>query len=114
LGRNLQAIAGFRPPGSAAHHIVGSGRRSKEAKSILEKHGININSPLNGVFLPNCKRKGKTSTASALHCGGHSGKYFDEVNDRIRMADMRGGKHEVIDELNKVKEDLLLLVQRLN
>ncbi len=54
LQRNLEKATGMRKPaGYHAHHIVPSTHRDMaEARKILEKWGIDINSAENGVFLP--------------------------------------------------------------
>jgi len=83
LAENMKAL-GFHGSASAAHHIVGSGRYSRPANEILRNAGININSPSNGVFLPDTKIW-RTSPASP-HIGGHNKAYFDMVNEKLSRA----------------------------
>jgi len=60
------------------------GRYSRPANEILRNAGININSPSNGVFLPNT-RTWRTSPSSP-HIGGHNKAYFDMVNEKLSRA----------------------------
>ncbi len=72
LARNLTAVAEPKPsPDHEAHHIVlGKGRwqkmRMMAARLTLHMHGIGINDPVNGVWLPGKKSdKGHWATPSA-------------------------------------------------
>jgi hypothetical protein len=53
-------------------------------------HGIDWDSKENGVWLPN--RKNTDGMGGILHNGRHPKEYFKTVNDRIKAADIRGGK----------------------
>ena len=50
---------------------------------ILEKYGIDINDPINGILLPTNK---KGTLKGTLHGGRHTKRYCDEVNNRLRKA----------------------------
>ena len=102
---------GFSGNGSAAHHIIGSGRASKPARDILDRAGININSPSNGVFLPNT-RVWRTSPASP-HIGGHNSDYWNMVNGKLKKAvagktpGTDAYKWAVIDAISEIRLKLL-------
>lgn len=104
LANNLIANGTKRPPNTAAHHIVGSGERAKPANDILAKHGIDVDSHVNGVFLPN---SGTSSAPGLLHTGRHTNDYIDRVNREIAEADRIGGKDAVIAQLDKIRKALL-------
>lgn len=93
------------PPNSAAHHIVGEGSaRAQPARDILDHHEIKINSPENGVFLPN--KDNKDDMPGIRHCGRHPHAYVDTVNERVVEANKRGGKPAVLDELDSMRGSL--------
>ena len=101
LSNNL----GNRPNNSAAHHIIPEGAaRAKPARDILDKHKIDYNDAVNGVFLPN--KNNTDGLAGILHNGRHPNEYIDEINRRIISADKLGGKQGVIDELANIKDIL--------
>ncbi len=105
LGRNLEAVGATRPPNTAAHHIVaGNSPKARAAQRVLDEHGIDINSPTNGVFLPNSR---SSDAFGALHTGGHTDDYFELVNERIVSASASGNKIDVLNELGRIKIDLL-------
>lgn len=83
LGRNLQN-AGYKEPegvDAQAHHIVPCGcKKASFAQSILAKHGIDIDSADNGVWL---SQKG--------HAATFRGTNYDWLNESIRDADRSGG-----------------------
>jgi hypothetical protein len=104
LSVNMEANGTKRPPQTIAHHIVGSGQRAKPARDILVKHKIDIDSHLNGVFLPD----GKNSAAPGyVHTGRHTNEYIDRVNTDIVRADGAGGKPAVVKQLEMIREQLL-------
>ncbi|OWW23230.1 hypothetical protein B4Q04_21705 [Zobellia sp. OII3] len=103
LAKNLEAAGDVRPNNTAAHHIVGSGKKAKPANDILKKHNIDIDSSQNGVFLP---RKGSDAPGH-LHLGRHTDAYLEAVNKDIIRADKLGGKPAVEKQLAKIKQGLL-------
>jgi len=115
LAQNMKAL-GFNGNASAAHHIIGSGKKGKVAKDILENAKININSPSNGVFLPTKPRKKypkwRTSPASP-HIGGHNGNYWKTVDQTLKkaVAGKKVGtdayKWAVIDAISEIRTKLL-------
>jgi hypothetical protein len=94
-----------RCSGCQAHHLIPGGMGdAAAARAILQGHYIDINSPVNGVWL-----KGRNSPdewAGAIHNGPHFRDYARIVNDRIVAANNRGGKQAVLDELNLIRDEL--------
>ncbi|MBC5623762.1 RHS repeat-associated core domain-containing protein, partial [Butyricimonas hominis] len=93
-----------RPANTAAHHIVGSSKKAKAAKDILDKHKIDIDSYVNGVFLPNNRN---SSAPGLLHTGRHTNDYIERVNAEIVAADLAGGKDAVLKQLDQIRKMLL-------
>ncbi|WP_228005974.1 AHH domain-containing protein [Xenorhabdus sp. BG5] len=91
--------------GSAAHHIVAwDDPRALGARNILDKHQIHIDSAENGIFLKHIDQY--SSQPGAYHRVIHTNKYYEDVVERITIADRLGGKDAVIAELAKIREDL--------
>lgn len=84
--------------GNAAHHIVGGGTQSAPAQAVLEKYGIDINDPRNGIFLPNSPENILKGTN---HSGKHTNDYFNEVNRRMSGVKSKEECLEVLDDLKK-------------
>ena len=105
LAKAMEKAGISRPVNSAAHHIVPeTAKRAELARNILEKHGININSELNGVFLPNAQNT--DGLAGIFHNGRHPNEYVDAINKRISEADVINGKLGVLKELNVIRDIL--------
>ncbi|WP_310591774.1 RHS repeat domain-containing protein [Bacteroides thetaiotaomicron] len=104
LAKNLIEHGIKRPDNTAAHHIVGSGKQAKPANDILKKHNIDIDSHVNGVFLPNSSQ---SSASGLLHTGRHTNDYINRVNEEIVAADQLGGKDAVLRQLDIIREGLL-------
>ena len=104
LAKNLIAHQIVRPPNTAAHHIVGSGKRAKPANDILMKYGIDVDSHVNGVFLP---RNSNSSVPGLQHTGRHTNDYIDRVNMEIVAAEKIGGKDAVLNQLDQIRDKLL-------
>ena len=101
----------FRPPGTQAHHIVGNAYPAGiDAKALLQKYKIDINSPLNGVYLPGCK----SSMRGTVHCGVHTEDYADMVLQRLRDAEIRGGRNAILIELDDLRRELQSGILNLN
>lgn len=87
LAQNMEsANMGKRPNCMAAHHIVaGDDKRADEARQILDTYNIDVNSAMNGVYLPhasdNCDGSG-----SAYHRSVHTDQYYERVNELLREA----------------------------
>ena len=105
LRRNMELVMGddaseIDRSNSRAHHIVGDNEYSSESKAILEKYGIDINSPENGIFLP---QNDSSDLHGTIHEGKHTKAYNDEVTQRLRSATC---KEDVLEILDSIKEDL--------
>ncbi|MCA8142769.1 RHS repeat-associated core domain-containing protein [Burkholderia multivorans] len=104
LSNNMEKSGVTRPTNSAAHHIVGdTAKEAAPARAILSKYGIDVDSELNGVFLPN--RNNTDNLAGILHNGKHPNTYFQKVNQLLQDADL-GGKQAVLDQLQTIRETL--------
>ncbi len=78
--------AGFKVVGQAAHHIVAQGAKAAvDARAILLKFGIDVNSLENGVLLK-----------KVFHAGIHTRKYYDSVLADLQEAVDRGGTDDAI------------------
>lgn len=110
LTRNMEAVmakAGMRkPPGWQAHHIVSEAHpEGKAAMAILRKFKIDVNSPLNGVFLPGCGATGRTSVVGlAVHCGKHVQAYEQFVLDALEGA---ANETAVVNALARIRQELM-------
>lgn len=95
--------------GWQAHHIVGKGYEAgKKAFAILEKVGIDVNSPLNGVFLPGSKYYGRVGVKGlAVHSGGHNEAYAKYVLNQLEMAGgASASKAQIVNVLSGIREEL--------
>lgn len=95
----------IKPDNVAAHHLIPvKDKEAQLARDILAGYGININDPINGVYLPT---KSNTNLNQGIeHNGRHPKSYGSSVNDLISSADIRGGKQEVIQELTNIRGKL--------
>jgi RHS repeat-associated protein len=87
LGKDLDANGRPNPGNSAAHHLAGdTSARAAPSRAILKKHGIDVDSAENGVWLPN-RNNTDLSQPGILHNGRHPNSYVDAVNTRLQNAD---------------------------
>ena len=105
LRKNMKIVMGdsykyAEQGGNAAHHIVGGGKASAPAREILERYGIDINDPRNGIFLP---MSPENILKGTNHPGKHQDEYFYEVNRRLGEAKCKDQCLEILDDL---KEEL--------
>lgn len=84
--------------GNQAHHIIGEA--TPKAASQLKKYGIDINDPMNGIFLPSSSRSGLRGT---VHRGGHTQDYYNYVEQLFSNCKSKDECYEVLD---KIKGDL--------
>lgn len=109
LRHKLEAVGVKAPSGTQAHHIVGGAYQDgKNTRSLLAKHDIDVNSAMNGVFLPGCKPSNAIGT---IHCGKHTQAYEKYVWDILQ------GKHtkaDIINALSDIRIELLQGTLRLN
>lgn len=110
LTRNMEAVMAkvgmLKPPGWQAHHIVGEAySEGKAAMDILRRFNIDVNSPLNGVFLPGCGAAGSGGIVGlAIHCGKHVRAYEEYVLSSLRGA---SSESEVANVLSRIRQELL-------
>ncbi|WP_127580752.1 polymorphic toxin-type HINT domain-containing protein [Paenibacillus koleovorans] len=86
-----------------AHHIVPAGEQylsAVQARTILGNYGIDVNSPVNGVWLP--KNPGveftsvEWSSKIATHNGRHIYSYYDYVASELDAVVQQGGAFSTI------------------
>ena len=95
-GKNADRLAKnmgiTRGSGWHAHHIVPSThRRAWEARSILQKFGIDINAAVNGAKL-----------SHAQHKGVHSFKYIDWVTNELKGAKTKQQAQNILKKIEKI------------
>lgn len=82
----------------------------------MDNANIHINSPLNGVFLPNANRAWQTNPFpnATPHLGGHTNQYKEMVNEILKdaVAGKTPGTKEykaaVVNALTKIRVKLLI------
>lgn len=79
-----------------AHHIVGN--KTPLAAAKLKKYGIDINDPMNGIFLPSNNRSGLKGT---IHRGGHTQDYYDYVDQMFKGCKSKEDCYDVLDQMKK-------------
>lgn len=95
LRKKMVAAGKTANPGDHAHHLVPSTHAGgKDARKILDKHGIDFNDAVNGVFL-----------SPSVHAPLHTTKYMKEITKRIKRASK--SRQEVLDALKKIEQDIL-------
>jgi hypothetical protein len=104
LARNLIAAGIARPAASAAHHMVaGNAPQAAQARAVLARFDIDINSAANGIFLP-ANQQSANFTGSAVHSVLHTNDYYRAVNDALGAATSQS---EALDILARIRESLL-------
>lgn len=109
LRKNLAANGEQAKKGCAAHHIVPrADNRSflngapQEAREILGACDIDIDSAINGVYLP---YEDDAQCSGAKHVDLHTESYYRAVVTALRSA-LRGGCDKVRSRLSGLKDDL--------
>jgi hypothetical protein len=74
---------------------------ASDARKILSKYNIGINSHWNGVYLPT-----RNAAHGTIHLGKHNSDVIKAINQRIIGADTKGGKVGVLRELQKIRNEL--------
>jgi RHS repeat-associated protein len=103
--RDRMKAAGDNPPDQSyqAHHIVADGaKRAQPARDTLARFSIDLNDPVNGVWLPANKNSPKVDNA-AVHSPLHSNDYYDYVNESLADSQSRD---DVIRTLDKIRSEL--------
>jgi RHS repeat-associated protein len=103
LSHNMEVFGVPKPTGTQAHHIVGGvtdiGKNLQ--RRLREKFVIDLNSPMNGVFLPGC---GNSNAIGMVHCGKHTRAYEEAVAERLASAT---DKASAINILSDIRHELL-------
>jgi len=98
-----------KPAGWQAHHIVGEAYpEGKAAMEILRRYRIDVNSPLNGVFLPGCGSTGAGGIAGlAVHCGKHVQAYEAYVLEQLSVLGRNADEASVVNVLSRIRQELM-------
>lgn len=83
---------------SQAHHIIGNS--TPKAYEILKKYGIDINDPMNGIFLPST---GDSGLKGVVHVGGHNYKYYEYIESMFENCKSKEDAYAILD---KIKNDI--------
>ncbi|PIT14815.1 hypothetical protein BGI32_06890 [Snodgrassella alvi] len=108
LRKNMKA-EGYSEPKykNSAHHIVMSNTKDELMQILREKMellGIDINSAVNGVYLPtSSKVKANAKTEAAPHSKVHTQKYKENVYNRLKDIDNAA---DFKKELKKIANEL--------
>lgn len=98
MGENGKYAKNTLKNANQAHHIVGE--KTPKAADKLKTFGIDINDPMNGIFLPSNTRSGLRGT---IHKGGHTQDYYDYVEQMFSTCKTKEDCYEVLD---KIKDEL--------
>ena len=97
LGANLVKEGAKRVWGDAAHHIVaGTSPKAAQARTVLARFKININSAENGSLLPN---KPRSTAPGMYHPTLHTNKYYQEVNRLLSQATSRDHALQILSHI---------------
>lgn len=111
LAKFMRADGRPKPaPNFCAHHIVqGKGRteNARRARIQLHYHGIRINDPVNGVWMPRHKKdKGHWAMPLAMaHSEIHTHNYEDWVFDKLRLAFNEKIMHGTLIQIRSLLRD---------
>jgi hypothetical protein len=109
LGHNLTEFGFKNVPGGVAHHIV-PGKEAygaaQRARQILAGHGIDINSPINGIFMAGKTTPLKFVKNGSRHTGRHLQDYYDEVLARLNSHGAATSKQGAYNALLSLRDDL--------
>lgn len=67
------------------------------------QNGIDINSSMNGVYLPGCK----SSMSGFIHCGQHTEAYAQLIYTKLADAEKNGGRDAILRGLDDIRRKLL-------
>jgi A nuclease family of the HNH/ENDO VII superfamily with conserved AHH len=99
--------------GYDAHHVVlfqvpknVLGPYVKQAQELLKKYKIELNSDVNGVYLPRNKVPGARETP---HQNVHTEEYTRTVFQRLQQAEQRQGnpRNNILNELGRIRQELI-------
>jgi hypothetical protein len=96
LGANMRGRGAVQPPVTSPHHVVAStAKAAKPAADHLRALGIDINDPINGIFLPR-NLQSPNPTGAAVHSKVHTPAYYAKVNDMVLRARDAGEARAVL------------------
>lgn len=98
MGEDAKYAKNTLKNGNQAHHIIGNS--TPLASSKLKQFGVDINDPVNGIFLPSSDRSG---LRGVVHRGGHTQEYYDYIEQMFSQCKSKKDCYEVLD---KIKSDL--------
>jgi hypothetical protein len=99
LRQNLEADGRLVLANEDAAHIVASGHpRHEEARSILERAGIDVNDAINGGGLPS-NTKVPNPFGKTTHNQTHTYKKLDQVTEELRQAELDGTVHDTLRDI---------------
>lgn len=98
MGKDAKFAKETMKNGNQAHHIIGNS--TPLAASKLEKYGIDINDPMNGILLPSSDRSG---LRGVVHRGGHTEDYYNYIEQMFSQCKSKKDCYEVLD---KIKSEL--------
>ena len=98
MGEDAKYAKNTLKNGNQAHHIIGNS--TPLASSKLKQFGIDINDPVNGIFLPSSDRSG---LRGVVHRGGHTQETHDYIEQMFSQCKSKKDCYEVLD---KIKSDL--------
>lgn len=103
------------PNANQAHHIIPEGMdipELNEARAIMNRYGVDLNSASNGVFLPNAKDLPHAGSAT-VHSGSHTAEYARYVANAIKRANPTSAA-DITEVLNRLRKELLNGTLKLN
>lgn len=98
MGEDAKYAKNTLKNGNQAHHIIGNS--TPLASSKLKQFGIDINDPMNGIFLPSSDRSG---LRGVVHRGGHTQEYYEYIEQMFSQCKSKKDCYEVLD---KIKSNL--------
>lgn len=98
MGEDAKYAKNTLKNGNQAHHIIGNS--TPLASSKLKQFGIDINDPMNGIFLPSSDRSG---LRGVVHRGRHTQEYYEYIEQMFSQCKSKKDCYEVLD---KIKSDL--------
>lgn len=117
LAHNLTEFGFKNVPGGAAHHIVPGTETygaAQQARQILAGHGIDINSPINGIFMAGRNTPQKFVQNGSRHTGSHLYAYYDAVLAKLNSYGAATSKQGAYNALLSLRDDLRTGVLKVN
>ena len=81
--------------------MAGRATGAKDTRKILERYRININSAVNGVFLPTTKEV----VGSTYHPSTHTKAYYNKVNSLLNRASSKKEVEKILQYISKTLSD---------